>query len=70
MVGDRGDVMTFLQNQGSDVRANVLHDQGVPNTLQGVPLPVGGRDLLRPIGYALALVLIPVAVAFLVVRPT
>ncbi len=61
--------MTFLQNQGSDVRANVLHDQGVPNTLRGVPLPVVGRDVFRLIGYALALLLIPVALAFLLVRP-
>jgi hypothetical protein len=36
--------MTLLQNQALEAHANVLHDQGVPNTLGGMTLPV-------PIGY-------------------
>jgi hypothetical protein len=60
--------MTFVQNQGSDVRINVLHDQGVPNTLGGVTIPVVANHF-RAVGYALTLFVFVLLVVFLVIRP-
>lgn len=45
--------MTMLQNQAPDTLPNVLHDQGVPNTLVGIRLPVAPARL-RPSAVVIA----------------
>ncbi len=59
--------MTLLQNQTLEAPVNVLHDQGIPNTLarMSVPVPVGAMHL--PVGAFVATVATVVVVLSLVV---
>ena len=58
--------MTFVQNQGSDVNPNVLHDQGEPNALRGVPNPPEPASNLRIEAYLVAGLMLLVAAALVI----
>ena len=57
--------MTMLQNQAPKGLPNVLHDQGVPNTLRGVGLPVP-RALPRGLTIVATVVFLAALVTLLV----
>ncbi len=60
--------MTFTQNQGTIAPANVLHDQGTPNTLGGLGPANAGVAARLPIGALTATVLILAVLAILAAR--
>jgi hypothetical protein len=61
--------MALLQNQGSEVPLNVLHDQGIPNTLSRMnPIIPVGQSRFPLAVFLVAVVLVAVLVAMLAAR--
>lgn len=59
--------MTMLQNQAPKALANVLHDEGTPNTIAGMGAPVSTeQSSLRWLAIAAALSVIAVLLIFLI----